>query len=49
MPRWREIKKFGGSYVILLSPSDMTDLNLELEDLVDIENIQKKDMKGGNK
>lgn len=49
MSKWREIKKFGGSYVILLAPIDMIDLNLELEDLVDIENIQKKDMKGGNK
>jgi len=49
MPKWREIKKFGGSYVILLAPIDMIDLNIKLEDFVDIENIQKREMKGGNK
>ena len=49
MPRWREVKKYGNSYVILLAPNDMNDLNLKLEDFVDIENIQKREMKGGNK
>lgn len=42
MPRYREVKKYGNSFVISLMKNDLTDLNLEAGDEVDIEGIKKK-------
>lgn len=43
----RQIKKYGNSFVIRLSPTDMDDLELSEEDFVDIGDICK--IKGGEK
>jgi len=37
----REIVKYGNSFLIRLSPSDMEDMELKEGDLVDIEDITK--------
>lgn len=37
--RNRRIKKYGGSWVIVLSPSDVTDYGLVEGDIVDIEDL----------
>ena len=39
--RIREIKKYGNTYVIKLSPDDLKDLNLKENDSVDIDKIIK--------
>lgn len=39
--RKREIKKYGNTFVIKLSPNDLEDLNLKEGDFVDIEEIIK--------
>lgn len=47
MPRWREIKKYGNSYVILLTQYDLKDLDAEPGDLVDIDDAIIRKVKGG--
>ena len=42
MARYREIKKYGTSYVIRITKQDLDDLCLEINDLVDISDINKK-------
>lgn len=39
MPRIRQIKKYGNSYIIALFKADMDDFKLKESDKVDIENI----------
>lgn len=41
MKRLREIKKYGNSASIKLSPSDLIDLDLKVGDKVDISEITK--------
>jgi len=48
MKRLREIKKYGGSVIIQLTPSDQKDLELKIGDEVDISDLvahQKKKKK----
>ena len=35
--RYRELKKYGNTFVIALTPKDIQDLNLKVGDLIDIE------------
>ena len=39
--RTRQIKQYGNTYVIKLSPSDLNDLGLKLDDFVNIDDIVK--------
>lgn len=39
--RVRQIKKYGNTFVIKLSPNDLEDLNLKINDSVDIDKIIK--------
>jgi len=45
MSRWRKIKRYGNSIIILLSKNDLKDLNIEPGDLMDIEDVQIKKSK----
>ena len=49
--RYRQVKKYGNSYVITLFQSDMIDLKLTEGDIVDIEDIVivNKSQPNGNK
>lgn len=49
MARLRLIKKYGNSWVISLTSTDITDLNIKEGDMVDIEDMVFKKIKGGNK
>jgi hypothetical protein len=40
--RYRELKKYGNTFVITLLPKDIQDLNLKLGDLIDIEDAVVK-------
>ena len=40
--RYREIKQWGNSLVIVLNPADRQDLNLKVGDLIDIEDAVRK-------
>ncbi|MHA2019043.1 MAG: hypothetical protein ACTSXY_12315 [Promethearchaeota archaeon] len=37
MARYREVKKYGNTYVLCFTRSDIHDLNLKVGDLIDIE------------
>lgn len=37
--RIRKIKKYGDSYIIRLSPTDIQDFKLEIGDAIDIDNV----------
>lgn len=41
--RIRKIKRYGNTFVIKLSPDDLKDLNLKVDDSVDIDEIIKVD------
>lgn len=49
MARYRKIRKWGCSSVILIHQEDMNDLNLKVGDFVDIEKIEKlkKELENG--
>jgi antitoxin component of MazEF toxin-antitoxin module len=42
MVRYRVVKKWGNSFVIVLKMSDIRDLNLKMGDLIDIEDAVKQ-------
>lgn len=42
MARYREIKKYGDSYVIRITKQDLEDLELSIGDWVDISEFTKK-------
>jgi antitoxin component of MazEF toxin-antitoxin module len=42
MSRFREVKKWGNSFVIALTSQDMEDLNLKIGDQVDLEDAMRK-------
>ena len=43
--RTRQIKQYGNTFVIKLSPDDLKDLNLEVGNYVDIDDITKINFK----
>ena len=45
MVRYRKINLYGARYVVELMKTDMTDLNLTVGDLVDLDDIVKKKIK----
>lgn len=42
MSRYRQLKKYGNTWVITLHPKDIEDLNLKVGDMIDIEDAIKK-------
>lgn len=40
--RYRKVRRWGNSLVIVLKPTDEQDLNLKIGDLIDIEDAVKK-------
>lgn len=49
MKKIRPIRKSGNSYFIKLCPADLKDFEIEVGDFVDIMEIQKVEVKDGNK
>lgn len=47
MTRYRQVGKYGNTWVIKLNPIDIVDLHLSEGDIVDLEDVVIKNKKGG--